>query len=134
ALPLPLLPYTTLFRSSVRSCNIASDINVGPCVECGQQIEFLENESDFALPHPGSVSVRERGKIRTINNDVSRVSPRQTAKKIEQSRFAAPGRAHDAHKLALLHAEGDAAQRGHLHLADVVGLGEIDCFDKRGHP
>src|SRR5438445_1804896 len=75
---------------AVRSRNIESDINVGSCIERRQQIEFLEYKSDFALPHLGSLSIRVRGKIRAIKNDMPRVSARQTAKKIEQSRFAAP--------------------------------------------
>src|SRR5437016_14595492 len=77
---------------AVRSRNIESDINVGTGIERRQQIEFLEHKPNCAMPHPSSLSVRQHGKVRTIDSDVSRVSPRQTAKKIKQSRFAAPGR------------------------------------------
>src|SRR5215471_10827501 len=96
---------------SVSSRYVKRYVNVGSGIERRQQIEFLKHKSDFALAQAGALRVRERGEIRPINDNMPGVGSRQSPKKIEQSRLPAARRAHDAYKLALLHAERDSAQR-----------------------
>ena len=99
-------------------------------VERRQQVEFLEDESDLALAHAGALGVGERGQVVAIEHDAAAVGARQSAQKIEQRGLAAARRADHADELALLHAEGNSAQRLDLDFADVIGLAQVFCFDE----
>ena len=110
--------------------NFLRDENVRARVERGQQIEFLEDESDLALAHAGALGVGERGQIVAIEHDAAAIGAGEAAQQIKKCGFAAARGADDADELALLHAEGNAAQRLDLDLADVVGLAQVFGFDE----
>ena len=99
------------------------DVRAG--VERGQQVEFLEDEADLALAHAGAFRVGERGQVVAVEHHAAAIGTREPAQKIEESRLAAAGRADDADELALLHAEGNTAQRLDLNFAHVVGLAQV---------
>ena len=110
------------------------DRDVRARVERGQQVEFLEDESDLALAHAGALGVGERGQIVAVEHDAAAIGLGQSAEKIEESGFSAARRSDDADELALLHAEGDAAQRLDFDFAHVVGLAQVFCFDECVRP
>src|SRR5271170_3869162 len=117
----------------VGSGDVQSDIDVRARIEGRKQIELLEYESDLALAHAGTFGVGKLREIITVDDDAPRVSPSQSAKKIEQSGLAASRRPDHAHKLALLHAEGNPSQRGHVDFAHAVRLVHIYGFDEDCH-
>ena len=89
-------------RVAVGAGNVQRDIDVGARVECGQQIEFLEDESDLAFAQLGALGIGELGEIVAVDDDVAGVGARQSAQQIKESGFAAARWAHDADKLSLL--------------------------------
>ena len=106
------------------------DLDVGAGVERGQQVEFLEYEADLALAHAGAFRVGERGQVVPVEHDAAAVGPRESAQQIKKCRFPAARRAHHADEFALLHAEGNSAQRLNLNFAHVIGLAQVFCFDE----
>src|SRR5882672_12044634 len=90
------------FVQAVSACDLAGNLNIALRGERGQKVEFLEDETDFLFAHFRALRVRELGKIGAINQHATGGGTRESAKNIEQSRFAAAGRANNADKLALL--------------------------------
>ena len=119
---------------SVRAGDIQRDINVGLRIEGGQQVEFLEDESDLALAQPGALGVGELRKVVAVNDDVAGVGASQSAQQVEKRGFAAARRADDADKFSLLHAKGDTPEGGNINFAHAVGLAQFDGFDEGRHP
>ena len=104
------------------SGNFLSDGNVGARVERRQQIELLENKTDFTLAHTGALGIGERREVVAIHDHFAGVSPGQSAQQIEESRLAAAGGADDGDEFSLLHAEGDAAQCGYIDLPYAISF------------
>jgi hypothetical protein len=63
----------------VPASNVVGNFDVGARIEGGQQVEFLEDESNFALPHARAFGIGKLRKIVSINDDVARVSLRQAS-------------------------------------------------------
>src|SRR5579872_363756 len=114
---------------SIGSGNIHCDFDIRTCVERRQKIEFLKYESNFALAHAGTFSVRKLCEVISIDDYTPGIGSGQPAQKIKKRGLAAARRANDAHKLALLHAKGNPAQRRHFDSAYAVGLTHIHGFD-----
>ena len=100
----------------------------------GQQVEFLEDESNFALAQPGAFGVGELGEIVAIDDHVPGIGPSQSTQQVEKGGFAAARGADDADKLSLLHAEGDTPERRNVNFSHAVGLAKFDGFDEGRHP
>src|SRR5579863_10787371 len=98
-------------------------------MERGQQIEFLKHESNLALAHTSPFSVGKLCEVIFVDDYTPGISSGQPAQKIKKRGLAAARRANDAHKLTLLHAKGNPAQRRHFDFAYAVGLTHIHGFD-----
>src|SRR5581483_3752236 len=83
---------------AVRACNLVGDQNIGTCIQCGQQIKFLEDETNLAFAHAGTLSIGKRSEIVAIKDDAASVGARQTAEKVEKRGFAAAGWPDHAHE------------------------------------
>src|SRR4029077_4609515 len=102
--------------------------------ERGQNIEFLEYESDLALAQPGALAVGKGGEIHSVDGNASRIRAGQSAKQIKECGLAAARRADDGDELTLLHTEGNAAQGWHIHFANPVGFAQFPRFNDWRHP
>src|SRR5215469_13353761 len=71
------------------SRNLLSDQDVGPRIEGGQQVELLEDESDLAFAHSGSLGIRQCSEIVAVEYDASAVSTGQSSEKVKQGGFSA---------------------------------------------
>ena len=85
--------------------NIDGNFDIRARAERRQQIEFLEDEADFALAQSRPLAVRKARKIHAVDGHASRIRPRQSSEKIKESRLPAPRRPHDRDKLAFLYVE-----------------------------
>ena len=114
--------------------NVNGDLDIRARAQRRQKIEFLEDESDFALAQPGALAVGKRREIHAIDGDASRVGAGQSAEQIKKRGLAAARRAHDRDELPFLHAEGNAAQGWHINLANPIGFAQFPGFDEGRHP
>src|SRR5580692_4662908 len=119
---------------SISPGNVHRNIDVRTRIQRGQQVEFLEYESDFAFTQAGAFRVGELREVVSIDDDMARVGASQSTQKIKKCRLAAARRADHADELTLLNADGNPAQRGHFHLAHAVRLVHIHGFDENCHP
>src|ERR1051325_4643683 len=90
--------------------NFLCNEDVRARIERGEQVEFLEDEADFALPHARSLSIGKLGQIVSVKYDATPIGSRQAAQQIEKRGFPAAGGTDHAYKFAFLYCEGDAAQ------------------------
>src|SRR6266700_470026 len=122
-----------LLVHAVSAGDLAGDLNVALGGKRGQQIEFLEDETDLVLAHLRALPVRELGKIRAIDGDATGGGAGQSAEDVKQSRFAAAGWANNADKLAFFHFKTYPVQSGYIYLASMVDLGDVLNLDDWGH-
>src|SRR5208337_689604 len=85
--------------------NIKGDIDITFCRKRWKQVEFLEDEADFRLAHPGAFRVGEPTEIDAADQDASRVRMRQATKNVKQRGLATAGGANNADEFAFLGCE-----------------------------
>ena len=99
----------------------------------GQQIEGLEDESDFLVADAGQFVVVQFADQLAVQPVVALAGRVEAADQVHQRRFARARRSHDGDVFVALDAHVDAAQRVHLLLrAHVVGLPQIFGADHAG--
>src|SRR5450755_1843787 len=98
--------------------------------ERGQEIEELEDETDFVAPETGERVVGEPGDGLAVDADLASGRAVQAADQIEERGLAGAGGADDGNHLAARDLEIDRFERGDLALA-VIDLGDA-C--ERYHP
>src|SRR4029079_12289564 len=88
-------------------------------------------------PVPAQLRCRVVGELAdrlALEDDLTCGRPVEPPEELEQRRLAGPGRAHQGNELALVDAQGDAAQRVDGGRAQTVALGEIVRLEDGGHP
>src|SRR4029450_736867 len=90
--------------------------------QCREQIEALKHESDLAAANVSTFCVGNFRKILTVDKYRTTCRAEQSSEQMQQSRFAAPGRAHDRNELAFLDLERNAAESRNLELSHRVRL------------
>src|ERR1035438_317248 len=98
-------------RLSARDVNC--DFNIRARAERRQQIESLKDKPDFAFAETRPLAVRESSEIDAVDRNAARVGVSQPAEHVKKGGLAAPRGTDDGDKLALLHAEGNAAHVWH---------------------
>ena len=83
--------------------DVARDVDIAFGSQRGQQIEFLEDEADFAICACACAPIGQRGEVDAVDQHTSGVGVRQAAQDVEQRRLAAARGADDADELTLLH-------------------------------
>src|SRR5581483_78528 len=79
--------------------------------QVGDQMELLEDEANLFGAHARQVRGAEGSKILSVQPDLARGGPIQTADQVDQRGFSRAGRAHDGDPLAGLDGERDAVER-----------------------
>src|SRR5438067_1558208 len=90
-----------------------------------EEVEALEDEADLAAAYVGAARVRGGREVFVVNHNPPRSRREQPAEEVQHRRLAAARRPHDGDELALLHVQGDAAQRRHVHAPHPVDLRQI---------
>src|SRR6185503_4863702 len=93
----------------------------------------LEHEADLRVAHVREVARRERRHVVPVEEVASGGRPIEAAEQVHERRLAGARRAGERDELAGRDVERDAAQRLHLHLAEVVGLRQVANGDDRVH-
>jgi len=119
---------------SAEAGDVGSDVDVALSGKRGEKVEFLEDESYFAFAEAGALGVGKRGEIDAVDGDAAGVGAGKASEQVKERGLAAAGRADYGDELTLLHAERDAAQRGHVNLANAVSFAEFSSLDEGGHP
>src|SRR5215472_13698510 len=78
--------------------------------DVGQEIEFLENETDVSAAQASAAAVTDFGEVLSRNKDLAGSGRRQSADDMKQGRLTGARRAYDRKKFALRHFEIDASQ------------------------
>src|SRR5438067_8296930 len=105
---------------TILAADFMRDGDVSHRVKRGQQIELLKHEADLALAQSRALGIRELCEIHIVDENASAAGARKPAQNVEQGRFAAAGRTHNADEFAAIHTETDATQSRHVNFAHVV--------------
>ena len=70
---------------AVAAGDVLRNLDIHARIQRRQQVELLEHETDFALPHAGALGVGEACEVVAINNDAAGIGVRQPAQHVEQS-------------------------------------------------
>ena len=69
------------------SADRIGNLDVSHCRERGQQVELLENKADAVLAELGALSIAERGKIDSVNDDAAAGGLGQPAEQVKKCGF-----------------------------------------------
>ena len=87
-----------------------------------EEIETLENETDFVAAQLGARRVAQCREIVAVNQDFAARGLRQSADQVQERRLAASRRPHHSNGFPGQHLEIHATQGRHFHLARAVQL------------
>src|SRR5215469_3655301 len=93
--------------------------------QCGEEIEALENETDFRAAELGAGGVAQRGEVVAVNENFAARRLRQAADYVQKRRLAASRWAHHRDRFAGQDLEIHATQSRHFHSARVVKLPKV---------
>ena len=95
------------------------------CVEHGDQVVELEDETDLPAAQLGECVIFELAERLAVNEYIPLGWSVQAAQQIQQCGFSAAAGAHNRQELARFHAQRDVIERGHGGLAFAVHFGQV---------
>lgn len=95
-----------------------------------QQVEALEDKSDLAVSHQGSVIGGEPGHLIAFEPVLPGRGPIEAPQEMHQGALTRAGCAHQGDELSPRHREGNPLQHGNGNLAHLIGLMDVVQFDK----
>ena len=97
-------------------------------IQCGKQIEELENEANLVAANAREVVVGKRSQILTVNGDGSAAGPIQSANQIQERGLSGTGRADNRDKIAVIDLKIHVIQRARLSFSfEYLGYtGQLD--------
>ena len=90
-----------------------------------QQVEALEDETQFCRPHQGPLVGREAAHLLAVEPELAGTRPVEAAQDVHERGLAGTGGPHQGHHFAAGNGKGNAFEHGHVHFAEVVGLGDV---------
>ena len=99
----------------------------------GEEVEALEDESDFLVADVGEFVAVELGDVCAVEEVVAGGGAVEAADHVHEGGFAGAAGAHEGDEFAGLDVECDAADGVHIYLAGVVGLVDVGECDDRFH-
>jgi hypothetical protein len=109
------------------------DGDIAKSVQCGQEVESLEDETQLVPAQPGTLRIGHGREIVSIHEDPSFGRLRQSSNDVEQSRFTTSRGAHHRDKFARQDIEIYSPQRGNLDFARAISFPEIFSLEYRLH-
>ena len=100
-------------------------VNILHHVELRDEVVRLENESNLLAAHLGEGAVAHEGDILLAEKIPAGSGLVEAAEDVEHGGLARTGRTHDGHVAALLDIDAHSGQSRHLHLAEVINLGQF---------
>src|SRR3984957_8488387 len=109
------------------------DLDIVARGQSGQQIEFLKDKANLGLAQSGALGIAKPGKVDSVDQHATRSRTRKAAKDVEEGRFTAARRPHNADELARRDDKGNVAEGRHIDLACPVYLADVLCLDNGLH-
>ena len=94
-----------------------------------QQVEALEDETDYPVAQPGPLLGGEPGYLPAVQPVLAGSRVVQATEDVHQRAFAGAARAHQRTSSPASNVQRHAFEHGQVHLAEVVGLVNVSQFD-----
>src|SRR5437870_3709900 len=114
-------------------CQQKRQLHVFECIEHGDEVVELKDESDVAGPPAGQRRLAEAGDLLAVDDDPTARRPVDAGDQIKQRRLARAGRTHQSQKIAARNVQRDPVQNGDVKFVALVDLANIADLNQSLH-